>query len=72
MTCPDGTVIAYDAEGRPDPANPSAFDRRLDAYPVIRSWDGQLLLGVAVPVIMRPQWMAVGTPSTSAVPPPSP
>jgi hypothetical protein len=56
VTCPDGTVIAYDAEGRPDPGNPPAFDRRLDAYPVIRAWDGQFLTAVSGGYFVQPRW----------------
>jgi hypothetical protein len=56
ITCPDGTMIVYDAEGRPDAANLAPYDRRLGVYPVIRSWDGQDLPGVSVPLIMPPKW----------------
>ena len=56
VSCPDGTLIVYDAEGLPDAANPPGADSRLSAYPVIRSWDGQLLLGTQLPYSERPQW----------------
>jgi len=56
VTCPDGTVIRFDPEGRPLPGNPAGADRRLQAYTVIRSWDGQFLLGVSEPYFEQPQW----------------
>ena len=56
VTCPDGTVIRFDPEGRPLPGNPAGADRPLQAYPVIRSWDGQFLLGVSEPYFEQPQW----------------
>jgi len=56
VTCPDGTVIRFDPEGRPLPGNPAGADRQLEAYPVIRSWDDQFLLGVSEPFLAQPQW----------------
>ena len=56
VTCPDGTVIRYDPEGRPTPGNPAGADRQLEAYPVIRSWDDQFLLGVSEPFLAQRQW----------------
>ncbi len=56
VTCPDGTVIRFDPEGRPLPGNPAGADRQLQAYAVIRSWDGQFLLGVSEPYFEEARW----------------
>ncbi|MEA2551258.1 MAG: hypothetical protein QOE25_1027 [Actinomycetota bacterium] len=44
IKCPNGPDIRYERDGTPVPGNPAAYMKRLLAYPVLKAWDGTLLV----------------------------
>jgi hypothetical protein len=38
--------IRYDVDGAPDPANPPGYQQPLERHPVVRAWDGTLLVAL--------------------------
>jgi hypothetical protein len=57
IRCPWSGDVRYDRFGEPDPRNDSAFSTPLDAYPVIKAWDGSLLVDAAASIEGLPQQM---------------
>jgi hypothetical protein len=58
VQCPDYVGIGdvrYDRFGRPDPNNAPRFQAPLEAYPVITSWDGSLLIYIDGSMDQLPQ-----------------